>query len=642
MKFIYNLKITLPFLFCLFLISSCTDQDIIEPGEIEIPEQFSEDYAMNFVVTLDDMGSEGDSFNPLRKEENYIDPEKFRVLFFDKDEKFLFESKSRWVKKLVANEEYYDNGEAKNVWYVSVPFFSFGNDEDYDWDWVNIRNSLTSGSFKIALLVNRPLLEYAENYTGNGIDGDGVKGWFPNHRPDWGKSESLYNGGTSENINARELLDLHHSQFDPLYLNKNIPEGYSGEGFYNFIMGDADVNAPQEPKLSSFVSWVDWSTENTSGDNKIKLFDSDCRKAIEPTEDHPIPMYGVQEFKQIDPKKWKKGTPFTLTRKDENGNDIDHPISLLRSAVKLELVFPSKRLVDGSNNPIDWILLMYSNIYSRCEPMDVWTPTDQLWKDDHNDGCEFDLIWQHGPIVTTNHTTTTDGEQFNWYRESISWLYGSWKAKGWQFGSFGTAKIADEDYTTQQKYPHIFNPCIQRNNSVYVYGEDFKDRMHLNEKTGNYHIMIYTGERNINDPSNFIKLGSTNAGSRTIIYWAIKYKDNNTIYNFPIADYNVLKSNTTTRYYNWESTYRDQSKDDEKITAVTNPGVNEYANYIADPDVSYNVRPYPLLRNHVYRLILGTGTATKSGGSDMFNVSSEHHYTKDISYSVTIKSDSEE
>ena len=633
-KNIYNLISVFLILILPNIFMSCKDDELeLEPDEsIESMNPFvsADDLSISFITTLDAMGDEKGEFNPYEEIEKYIDPQKFRVLFFDSNNNFLFESKNRWVKKLETDPD--DKANAR--WYVSVPLYSYGNDwNDYDWDWDNIINVLKTENFKIALLVNRPLSEYCADYsTSTTGDSQGAAAWFPTNNPDWTRADSRF-GPNGENKNCKKVFDIHHSQEDPTYQVKSWPSGWTGaEGFYDFIMTnnqkpDSKGKYSSYAKMSPYVSWIDFHGEeektnsvevipaNTANNNSPQNF----RKVLLPNESHPIPMYGIQEFSPVG-EDWQKGMPFTLNR------TVDKPIALLRSAVKLDLVLPA-------NKKPDQIMLMYSNIYSRCEPIDVWTNTGDLWKD-HTNGCEWEDIMKYGPLSLDGDENLADNNMttINTYRKRMSWLYGCWLDNNdWTFGSLGVSGVVKAGGTVPP-HPHIFNPMTQRNVGVFVYGNTgkdldkdgkpdlFDDVLHV-DNLGNLHFIFYTGERNINDPSSLAKKNGANVGARTLVFWALVY--GNTIYVFPIANYNVGNTYLTTA--NLGTTTYDKTKETfQKFSNTT--GLNNYATYVSKTNTATNHRPWPLIRNHVYRMKLG---ATK-GDEDNFVVQSEHLYSKDI------------
>ena len=193
-------------LFACTTLTACIDDDFYDSCEedvIDIPEGIRKGYSINLTVTLDKMGGStraANIVNPLEEVENYIDPTKFRVLFFSTNEetnedKFLFESRSRWVKKL-------DSNSSHSEWLVSVPVFTYGNDvykingKTVEWDWERIRTALTTNKFKIAILANRPELDWYPKFD----DVDVPAHWYDNSGPHW----------TPEDTGVKDVFDLHH------------------------------------------------------------------------------------------------------------------------------------------------------------------------------------------------------------------------------------------------------------------------------------------------------------------------------------------------------------------------------------------------------------------------------------------------
>lgn len=634
---------------------SCTD-DILPFDESDESKDKTGD-VLNLTVTLDAMGN--DPNNPLAKIENYIDPQKFRVLFFscekDKDGKdqdlFLFESKSRWVKKLKPDDIF-------SEWQVSVPLFTYGNDTEDDWEWEKIRKKITEGPFKVAVLVNRPLQEWYPGFKNTGFEGAENEGWLDNRGPFWSKENSVVFDENDPKRDVKDVFDLHHSQYDKLYhakgfLRKNSTPGSDlrpddENDFYDFIMADYDRNG--KPKMSATSSWTDWNVTYTVGDKTYERNRKGWMNTqnntplvhyVHPTEEHPIPMYGIQKFNQIDSLKWKRGTTFYLS--DINGNKTDEnytqkSISLLRSVVRLDLIIPK-----SAGKP-DFVQMCYPNIYSRCEPMDVWTPTDELWEkycgwDD--DDCELNDIMKHGPIATSSPGAGTKKEQF---QNRIKWFYGAWLDRGWDFKDKDGSVKAKPTTENAIDYPRIFNPCTQRNTTVLCEFEECDVTDLYND--GYYHFVVYTGERNLNDPSDLPGVSSTGGGKPTAQYWM--FNIGATLYGVALADYNVSGSPTkdivTVEYPNY-LTNVDYSNPNNTLPPP--PNTHEYMNGEGsypergyqqalmgiNGSTDYKKLPWPLIRNHVYRQTLSfSGAQSRGGGKDMTIVKSEVLTTKNIGF----------
>ena len=634
--------------------------------------------AIKFSITLDPMGGDDGYYNPNKDLENYIDPDKVRVLFFTEDDKFLFESKSRWIKKSSSAE---NTGFYK--WEVLVPFFTHGNDQvnEYDWPWEDIREYMTTKPFKIAILANRPDREWnlgimtkaASDAAGAGqtkfepTDTLVQYGWFGNHGPYWTKANTYKMDGSTPEADIRDVFDLHHCQYDPIYDGKNWDnEAYGREleekpgvilqgqyiGFYDHI---AEMHG-QQPWMGATSSWINWGTNDnirTGWDGEPAEIGSanynsnwnGVRNAAELTKEHPIPMYGIQLYAPL--TSWEEGTTFNLGRDESDykydgeleickkrEQDVDgwkdRAVSLLRSVVKLELILPS-------NIDPEYVAICYTNIYARCEPADTWTPTEDIWDEDHYDDCEWKYIQNYGPMAYNGAPVNSDGKSnyrdIYTYQKRLSWLYGVWKEKGWKFISknkgkpvqapngdkdFGLEDVVNEDGSNgalnaptpggELKYPRVFNSCIQRNNNVHV-----PKYMRHQDTEGNYHYIVYMGERNVNDPTNLSRMGNRGSGNPTVIYWQLATKSG-TLYSFNLNDSPTVLENPLS--------YMTGPNNKRFPAAPGSSMVNQIETKVMDGDI----KNWPLVRNHVYRIwVNGTtkpdGTKPYARSSSPLNIS---------------------
>lgn len=644
----------------LFLgLTSCVDQEVMVAEDISdaFDKETEGQSRIDLVVTLDKMS--GASFmgtNPMEDIENYIDPEKFRVLFFDENDKFLFESQSRWIRKLPSslNEDFI-------TWKVSVPFFSYGNDldEKYDWNWSEIKKSLIKGKkFKIAILANRPGTDYFPDLE------DAVAGaaWFDNSGPHWTKENSVATVGVDP-LKVKDILSLHHGQWDPIYESKGAT-GHSQSNYYNFIAGE--VNG--QLAMGSTASWVKWDkdgiahpTENNPYDatKKRKLTRSEggnmddyrweYRLTRLPSYEYPIPMYGLQEYDPIPEGDWEDGTTFDLEKAK-----LGDAVSLLRSVVRLDLLIPE-------SYDVDYVLLFYPNIYSRCEPMNVWDPTDKIWEEDHDKDCEWRRIRAHGPTSkigdpSSGNSSSDNGEQVachRVYHERMAWYYGAWRSQGWPFPDWkGSSDIDTHLASEKQKYgefPQVYNSCIQRNTANFVDPDNL-----FHDVPGYHHYIVYTGERNVMDPSYLYNMGSTASGNSVVVYWSVginRTKDALTgektkgdRYSFLITDdYSSPQKTIFHTSYDYNTSINPNfPKGVPNDRSNTKPGNNMGGTngssgimyHIANSDKESGVvMPLPLMRNHVYRITMG-GTkigATRSSEDDPgITLKSEVIYNKSI------------
>lgn len=605
MKFKYIIAFFLA-VFTLMGLSSCQDE-VVMPDDTERPDNVPEDaYVLNFVATVDDMGtrsqySRSDDPYEITRWENYINLERFRVLFFGEDDKFLFESKNRWVKQIDSNDNF-------SSWYVSVPLGPFGNDsygEGLEYDWDAIREYLTTHSFKVAILANRPAQLLYPGFIDSELSlNDGV---FDNDGPYW----------TPKDAGKATLFDLHHYQYDIIYTDKGEHRIKTNQSFYDFVMDDIDTD---RPKMGAAINWVSFDNGDT---DKTLLSGSNYMRNIKmPSESHPIPMYGVQLFDKIPASLWKKGTPFDISNlPSEAFPDVSYAyrsVSLLRSCVRLDLKIP-KSVMSGKQPT--HVSLWYSNIYSRTEPMDNWTPTDQIWnqhgQSHSDDNCEMSRLIDYGPVVT--NSSPGNGTTKALYQQRLKWFYGAWLDKGWKF------KTVDGSTSTPVEtleYPRIFNACIQRNKVIQLNRGDVTNL--YPDKNSYWHYIVYTGERSPNDVNSLPNMPSNPYIACFVISW-----DNKKFYCIPLLNYNALESSYYSSVFGpyTDGTWANASPGSAYNTFINNTVPSQKGKYI----------PYPLLRNHIYKFTL---TGTRSGDLDDLedlSISSEVASTPDINFSERVK-----
>lgn len=700
MKNIGKLSKYLLSLLLLVSITSCRDEDIvIGSTENQVPEEITKGFSLQFTVTLDNMGGDDymtradDLFNmqarELREVENYINPEMFRVLFFDEDDYFLFESKSRWVTQ----KEEIDGG---NLWHVSVPVFSYGND-DPDYDWTKIRKSLMTGKFRIALLVNRPTWVYYPDFSDIKTGG----GYFYYNYPNWDHKDSY----------EKKIFDLHHCAYDNIFTGKNnkndVKNSVDGEnvkGFYDFVFKNPDYTHSLKDESKNLmgavylcIDKVSETVDSMAGNDPKRKIDLNLSIPKLPTKDYPIPMYGVQVFDPL--TDWVEGTTYNLSKLEGMYTNYEPKnISLLRSLVRCELLVPKSL---GKKPTL--VAFKYGNIYARTEPMDVSTPTNELWESDHAN-CEDELIRNYGAInINSKQRDIKSAEGLQNFWDYSSWFYAIWQTMyNWNWNGKVSKSVSNsyvKENEGERKYPHIFNPMAQRNKIVYlanktgVYtlanssndytnvgwakSETAKGDFALVEDNEYYRYVYYTGERAINDQSNLASsynTSSSNWSSGTprevnLAYWVVSFDDpfdiqsytekgsassSNTYYNehirgyeyghycLPIIDYSDPGNNPffkqkwnqggSTQYT--EITYPGRipfrRTNDEPMQANT---LKNYMDYIRDGKVDSKYLPYPLLRNHVYRLIIRSiGDENTNDKLDVITVDSEHRYSPTITF----------
>lgn len=630
----------------LFLSYSCVD-DKLDPNEgwnNNLPEEFKEEYSLTFQISLDPLGGEEfrtrDSDDGIRDIEDYVDLESLRILFFTCQDEgksdgtynesgktydsgrydvFMFESKSRWVSEVESSAT-----SASKVWQVTTPVFTYGNDKVYDWE--RIRTALTTKNFKIAILANRPGEIRFGDYDGV-FKNDGRDYFsFHNQGPYWGPDQSF-----DEKVT---INDLHHCQWDPVYTSKNLIMGVSstgnntdltkanGNNVYDIIMKNPAqktlpevVNGDTVNQMGVITTWVE--EDKATGDKYYIL----------PTRERGgIPMYGIQKFEPI--ANWTPGTPFNISQ-NQKGQDNSYygkTISLLRSLVRLDLYIPKE--LGGKKTTITGPVLIGSNVMGRTEPLDVATPTNLLWSNDFcnesnhgKDGvqqCEWFLIQKHGPIITDPAGATAAKGQIDGNNQAMvkcrtdfwakdAWYYGAWRS-WWNFNNINL------DFGNGP-YPHIFNPCTQRNTTVRL------ERVKVDDPAY-HHYVVYTGERNINDPTNFRDL---RVEESKICYFkfGINYEDatssTSKVYCIAITDYSSNSIITAS------------NKDYMKSGA----NLDDKNGYLNDMAISKNPNDWNwvLMRNHAYRFFVqGIAGNLDDGGFDGLVISTEQRAAPTITY----------
>lgn len=663
-----NIYIILSVLSILLLPVACSDDPLIQSdADLEKDTNYSEfadGYSVAFDVTVDQLGgnfatrANTDDYE-LAELENYLNPEEFRIFFFTEDDKFLFESKSRWLTEI-------DSKDGNRRWRVGVPIFQYLSDnagkdeegkyemEEYHWD--EIVDYMKNNSFKIAILANRPtnvniplINDFPEGDPGKNdpeeSDYDWRNAWAPykygkaENGPNWGPENSYAAYTDKSDSRIRDVFDLHHAQKDPVYLSKSASAikneantevlSMQDNGYYDIISEtDPTDKLPNGSGgtidmlyMGAFITWLNEKPISITNSNTVSQ--QSTYRLLKPirtpamldtdeisSEEMYIPMYGIQKFGAL--TDWTKGTTYNISTQtaSQSTSYTYKTIFLLRCVVKLELRIPT---IDADGNEVDLDLehaqLYYNNVMSRCEPMDTWTPTDELWAADHSSDCEWERIRDFGPFA--------NGDEDDQFKNRLSWYYACWQEKGWDFTEKNINKTKGtwtQIYSSSIKSPRIFNPMVQRLKCAYIrtcylpIGDLDENGKVIPSKNSYHRWVIYCGERNINDP-NF--LGTLAKGKSSYLsYFKIKRNGNpseevnDVIYTIPIVDYSYRPR--TNYVYN-------------KLTGDQTPITNISAGQSwmeSSPNYFDNIRdckdaemlPYPLLRNHFYRLTVSFGS----------------------------------
>lgn len=348
------------------------------------------------------------------------------------------------------------------------------------------------------------------------------------------------------------------------------------------------------------------------------------RVGVAPSEDFPIPMYGIQSFPKLK-GYWEPGTLFDLTNFSNMGASgyAYNDIPLLRSVAKIELRIPSNL------NP-DFVFLRCANRTARWEPVDISTNTREIWKDhiqdyvnQHSHECEWFHIRGHKPFYekTTNFDPTEDSQgnitgydaEFADYQQKLAWYYGTWapgyKPKTTTINPDGTKTVtpattsgltlngvtvpalnacndswrdpveATFDHTD---YPHVMNAMINRS--------DFTEFIDAGTDGIYKKYVLYVPEKYVDDPNNIGKSRQMEQENPKVIH--IEFRANG-------DPFSNLDDNNCYRIYFIEDGFNKE---------MNYPTFQTGSNGVEDDDWehSYEQQPenlrkhWPIIRNHKY------------------------------------------
>lgn len=663
-----------------------------EEFDPNVPDEIRNGFSISFDMSLapvggSNAGSRAISNVDLLEIDNFVDLEKVRILFFacpgmvnetdnpddnkafepnqedyssksyifsgepGQEDFFLFESKSRWVSELESSTS------TESRWQITSPVFTYGNNDEYRWD--DIIWTLKHYPFKIAILVNRP-----DNVNFGNFDDKfgGIIHFTTDRGPNWGPKDTWIPPARRKeeelNINWNEkptINDLHHCQWDAVYASKNSGDKttFEGGGTYSFIMKNPTTD--NLPKNSTLPYPQDGVEQDPVGQTNMmgalsywtekSAFTSTEGETV--TENHyfhpnkiqGIPMYGVQIFDPI--PDWTSGTAYNISNRQagQTGAYASKNIHLIRSLVKLELRIPKKLNINGELKDIIIAqpILNYSNVMARCEPLDVATPVERIWEPECTDKCEWQNIHKYGPIITTNsQAQPAGGATPEYLQKQYAWFYGAWKgwwhfndpdnlpkdvetSKGLKGGA--NSKFFD-DRSKQMPYPRIYNPVIQRNGIARI------DPC-LVEDNNFWYFVIYTGERNINDPSTFARESSLKASDCEIPFFSFILKEKgqstSTGTTFCIALTDYQKNDIIKNWYKIGDTNLHQER--------TISNVKSSAKIQMSISKNENDWSWPLLRNHCYTFIVNSlGNYSDPGGLDVKVVSTEYRQAPTLEF----------
>lgn len=351
----------------------------------------------------------------------------------------------------------------------------------------------------------------------------------------------------------------------------------SGLTVYEVYMDLDQVDNPTKGYVYAAKECTVLDIEYTQ-DRYIYLTD---REGILPSSDNPIPMYGVQKFARLE-GWWDEGSSFDLAKDTEAADGSTYkskPISLLRAVAKVEVLVPKSLGVPKH------VYLHSLNSNVRCEPMDVATPTDQLWKD-HKNGCEWELVQKHGTFLN-NGTFQADD-----YKKKLGWYYGNWLEWGWHFNKL-TSYIPD--YENDGPFPRIFNPYIARADcAAFIDLTDYYNDQY-------YHYIFYMGENTIDASSTYNGAGGTAKIPHVEIRFDERYASTSKVK--PNTDFNLMDGDCY-RIYFVEKGIASGARDANGVSKIE-PG--KYPSQY-DTKSEYLKEHWPIMRNHIYRFVVQDAT----------------------------------
>lgn len=329
-------------------------------------------------------------------------------------------------------------------------------------------------------------------------------------------------------------------------------------------------------------------------------------KKLDKNEWQLIPMYGIQSFERLG-DFWKTGTVFDLSNfnylgpqeypesEEENAAMIVpyqyKSVSLLRSVAKVELKIP--KIYKAHH-----IFLRSINRRSRCEPVDVSTPTDKIWNKTlpegqestgHGDDChDWGKIFGHTPFFKSTGTSSKEG-----YQKKLAWYYGNWADEKGEVG--GVSPISDERTTgSNDPYPHIMNAMIGRT--------DFTEFIEAGSDSYYDRYILYVPDKYVDDP------GSIGEGMETTTpkVCHIEFRedsdpftniDDNFCYRIYFTDGGFYDAGGANHYPSFGKT---PIKDNNGNITGTSTDDETWENYY-EQNVDNLQNHWPIIRNHYYR-----------------------------------------
>ena len=319
------------------------------------------------------------------------------------------------------------------------------------------------------------------------------------------------------------------------------------------------------------------------------------RDGIAVSKDNPIPMYGIQEFDPIG-AYWTPGELFNLSAYTGFQSDKYNYkwVSLLRSVAKVELKI-AKAPFHGKKP--QYVYMRSMNRTARLNPIDVLTPTNQIWYGDaeHNIAGivqETSHIQSYGPMYEALDETLPETVKMQRFHNRLAWFFGIWTHKvvgisGRTPGEKWDWNGLEVDYDQSIPSPRVFNPHINRSDYTH-----FTDENEDNEDGDYWYYSLYVPEKHMTDPNDPGDLSEAPKCLRIEMRWEGVNDDSN------------LDDNASYRIY-----FADPDRGGH-LAGIYNR--DDYENVNNTPGMPYdgayendlaNLRSfYPIVRNHVYEV----------------------------------------
>ena len=457
----YSLQAFLYSVFCVSLLVSCTDE---VKNSTETDERFPSEAmpCVGYELGLPvvlDAADEPSAVDELTDYDDYVETKDHFRVFF-------FDKDGKFLVNTMDRTvtPLGTDNQGRKKFYVRIPVNYIVDRKGNIIDVEEFKSRLKKNSFKVAILANWP---NPEGSTDENATFDEKNPRFPN----WGWEESCLNPNV---VSPKTINDLHHL----IDYQTGIYSSFTKEG-----------------KISNTVDWVD-----NEGKGK------------QVSENFLIPMYGVQDYPAL--TDWEEGSTYNLSGISDVDDNAEKNIYLLRSVAKIEIYLPKEAAEIKIHN---------INKSARCEPMDVFTPTNKIWLKEDNkiyhtskltdvknnlkELCEWYRIGNKGLFCQSQSTD---------YAEWLEWFYKAWSEDGSSSDGLARAALTDN--------PHIFNENVDNVEMVDI------EYVRSTEEGELY--VIYMPEKYMDHPSD-LKSQDSNP---VIPYVELKYKAEDSYSRFYLTD----------------------------------------------------------------------------------------------------------